>query len=138
MTVRAVVEALLAAIESKDIEAIAACLTEDATWANVPHPPAEGRAAVCDMLGSVLARSGPVRWDIVTAAYDDDRAHLERLDRFWIGGQELVAPCHGVFVVDLDQQRVRAVRDYVDLAPWRAALAAAGASSTTEGRGTAP
>jgi limonene-1,2-epoxide hydrolase len=123
--VERVIAALLAALAARDLEAVGATLADDVTWANVPHPPAVGRTAVVDMLAAVVAQAEAVRWDVVSAAYAGDRAHLERLDRFWIGGQECVAPCHGVFHVDRRQARIVEVRDYVDLAPWRAVLAGA-------------
>jgi limonene-1,2-epoxide hydrolase len=58
----------------------------------------------------------------VSIAAADGRVHLERLDRFWIDGTEYVAPCHGVFEVDMERGVITAVRDYVDLASWRARL----------------
>ncbi|MST33344.1 nuclear transport factor 2 family protein [Acidimicrobiaceae bacterium USS-CC1] len=129
-----VVEGLLASVEARDLDAVAAHLTVGATWANVPHAPTRGREAVCAMLAAVLGPAERVRWEVVNAAYAADRAHLERLDRFWIGGAELVAPCHGVFRVDPERGQVDEVRDYVDLGPWRAALAAAGVAGGTRHR----
>lgn len=133
--VRSTVHRLLAAVESRDLETVGCCLTTDASWSNVPHPAAVGRAAVCAMLAVVVGRAEQVRWDVVSAAYDADRAHLERLDRFWIGGRELVSPCHGVFRVDLERGQVCEVRDYVDLGPWRAALSEAQGSDLERGGG---
>jgi limonene-1,2-epoxide hydrolase len=126
--VEEVVGRFLAAVAGRDLDAVAATLAPTVQWSNVPHPPAVGRRAVTEMLGAVIDRSEAVRWDVVSAAYDGDRAHLERLDRFWIGGREFVAPCHGVFRVDLDLRQIVEVRDYVDLALWRADLARAGRS----------
>ena len=64
----AAVDALLAAIESRDLRRIADQLTDDATWQNVPHPAAVGRDAVLALLGPILTRSDRVVWDVVTAA----------------------------------------------------------------------
>jgi limonene-1,2-epoxide hydrolase len=91
-----------------------------------------GRAAVLAMLDSVIARSDRVRWDVVTAAYAGRRAHLERVDRFWIGGVEHAVACHGVVVVDTPTGLVTEVRDYVDLGEWRRRLAAADRSNVTD------
>ncbi len=76
------------------------------------------------MLARILDRSSHVQWDIVSAAYTDDRAWLERVDRFWIDGTEYAAPCNGVVEVDPDTGLITAFRDYVDLGVWRDRLGA--------------
>jgi hypothetical protein len=44
---------------------------------------------------------------------------VERLDRFWLQGEEYAVACHGVFSVDMASRTVISVRDYVDLGEWR-------------------
>lgn len=122
----AAVGTLLTAIGVPDRQMVAAALHPDVRWTNVPHRPAVGREAVLDMLWAVIGRCQAVRWDVVTAAYGEDRAHLERVDRFWIGGAEYSVACHGVFTIDRPTGTIVEVRDYVDLGEWRARLATAG------------
>lgn len=117
------VEALLAAIESRDLRRVRAALSPDVTWQNVPHPVTEGRDAVVELLGGSLNWSTKVRWDVLTASYGEDFGILERVDRFWLDGEEYGAPCNGVFTVDVEASTVRSVRDYVDLGEWRARTA---------------
>jgi len=119
---RAAVDALLAAIESRDLRRIAAQLTDDATWQNVPHPPAVGREAVLALLGPILTWSDRVEWEVLTTAVVGDDVMVERVDRFWIDGSEHAVRCNGVFTVDPAAERVAAVRDYVDLGEWRARI----------------
>jgi limonene-1,2-epoxide hydrolase len=109
----------LAAVETMDAGAVAACFTEDATYQNVPHPPAEGRDAIAAMFRPILSRSTRVRWDIVTSSYAEDTAWLERVDRFWIDGTEYAIECNGVATVDPATGRLTAFRDYLDLGVWR-------------------
>ena len=121
----AAVHRLLAAIESRDLVAVADQLSVDATWANVPHPPAVGREAVIELLAPILTWSDEVRWDVVSAAVGGpggEVAIVERLDRFVIDGTEHAVACNGVFRVDPDSGTVIEVRDYADLAPWRARI----------------
>ena len=110
---------LLAAIESRDLVAVADRLHPEARWANVPHPAAAGREAVIAMLAPILTWSDEVRWEVVQAAAADDVAIVERVDRFAIGGNEHAVACNGVFRIDPGSGTVVEVRDYVDLAPWR-------------------
>jgi len=112
----------LEAVASRDLDRVTACFTADATWANVPHPIAVGSGAIRAMFAPILGRSERVEWEIVSAAYQDRLAWLERVDRFWIDGEEYWVECNGVFVVADDGERLREVRDYVDLTPWRARL----------------
>ena len=113
------IDRLLAAIESRDLRRIAAALHPDATWQNVPHPLALGRDAVVAMLGGIVCWSDEVRWDVVSAASMAGIGWCERVDRFWIDGEEHAVRCNGVFTIDTPTGLVREVRDYVDLADWR-------------------
>ena len=119
MSTRGVVRGFLDAVESRDCDAVAACFTEAARYANVPHPPVVGPAGVRALFARILPRCESVRWDVVTSAYDGPRAWLERVDRFWIQGREYAIECNGVFTVDATGTRLAEVRDYVDLATWR-------------------
>lgn len=116
----------LAAVEARDAEAVGACFSPGARYANVPHPPAVGPEAITAMLAPILARSSSVRWEIVASSYQEGRAFLERVDRFVIDGTEYAVECNGVYEVDGVAGVITEVRDYVDLGPWRARLAAAG------------
>jgi limonene-1,2-epoxide hydrolase len=110
---------LLDAIESRDLRRIAAALSPDSTWQNVPHEVHAGRDAVVALVGGIVCWSDRVAWDVTTAAYAPGLAALERVDRFWIDGAEHAVSCHGVFTVDSEVGVVTAVRDYVDLGEWR-------------------
>ena len=94
----------------------------DASWQNVPHPKAVGHDAIRAMLGGILDRSSKVAWDVVSEAYTADRAWLERVDRFWIGGTEYAVRCNGVLEIDAEAGVITELRDYVDLGEWRARL----------------
>jgi len=61
----------------------------------------------------------------VTEAYDEKRAWLERIDRFWVDGNEYAVRCNGVFEFDLETGTIISVRDYVDLNEWRGRLSVA-------------
>ena len=122
MSTRDVVHAFFAAVERRDVEAAAAWFADDAPYSNVPHPPTFGPAGVKAMLNNILAASTEVRWDVVSEAYDGGRGHVERIDRFVIGGTEYSVSCHGVFDVDQERRLITSFRDYADLTPWRATV----------------
>ncbi len=116
---RGAIEALLTAIESRDLRAVRRALHPAVSWQNVPHPAAEGRDAVIALLASILCFSERVQWDVLQIAVEGTSASVERLDRFWLQGDEYAVACHGVFSVDTVTRTVMAVRDYVDLGEWR-------------------
>lgn len=118
-TTERVVRALFDAIESRDLRRIAATLSVDCTWQNVPHKPTIGRDAVVAMLAIIVCRSDRVRWSITSAAFDDGLAWIERTDSFFIDDGKHSVFCNGVFLVDSDTELVTGVRDYVDLDEWR-------------------
>jgi len=119
---RQTIEQLLSAIESRDLRAVERYLHPDAVWQNVPHPPALGRHAVTELLANVLCWSDQVRWDILSSAVIGETGWYERVDRFWMAGEEHAVHCNGVFEVDTGAQTVRSVRDYVDLGEWRSRI----------------
>ncbi|MQA13865.1 MAG: nuclear transport factor 2 family protein [Pseudonocardiaceae bacterium] len=122
MTSEEIVRRFLDAVHSRDPARVAACFTSDASYANVPHPPASGPEGVRAMFAPILDRSERVRWDIVSECYGTHRAWLERVDRFWIDGQEYAIECNGVYELDRDRGLITEVRDYVDVGVWRARL----------------
>ncbi len=116
------VRAFWSAVESRDLDTISACFTEDATYANVPHPPARGRAQIRAMFAPIVSRATRIAWQIRSFAVSGDIALAERVDRFWIDGRIYQIECTGVYRVDQATGLVAEVRDYVDLAVWRARL----------------
>ena len=116
---RQTIDRLLVAIESRDLRAVHAALHPDAIWQNVPHSAAEGRPAVMALLTNILCWSDQVRWDVISSSVDGQVGWYERVDRFWLLGEEHAAHCNGIFTVDPATDTVREVRDYVDLGEWR-------------------
>ena len=117
-----IVRRWLDAIEARDIDAVLDSFSTEGRWQNVPGPPAVGHDAIRSMLGPILQRSERVMWDLVTESYSDDRAWLERVDRFIINGTEYAVRCNGVLEFDTETGLITELRDYVDLAEWRARL----------------
>lgn len=118
----AALDRFLDAVHARDAAAAGSCFAPAGTYANMPHPPVLGPAGVERLLAPILTRASRVRWDLVSAAYTRERAWLERVDRFWIDGQEYAIECNGVAEVDAASGLITAFRDYVDLGVWRARL----------------
>ena len=117
-----ILRTFFSAVESRDLDAIKRCFSEDARYSNVPHDPAVGRAAIGELFRPIVTRSERIEWQIVSSAYTEQRAHVERLDCFWIDGRRYAVACHGVALVDTAHGVITEFRDYVDLGPWREAL----------------
>jgi len=98
---------------------------ERSSWQNVPHPPSYGIEEIFLMFSQIIHKSSKVQWDILSAAYEENRAWLERIDRFWIDEVEYSVQRNGVFEFDLSKGKIITVRDYVDLGEWRERLALA-------------
>jgi limonene-1,2-epoxide hydrolase len=120
MSTRDIIHSFFDAIENRDIGAAAACFADDAPYQNVPHPAVFGPSGVRAMLTNIVVASSEVRWEVINEAYAENRGHLERIDRFVIGGIECAVSCHAVVEVDEATGLITAFRDYVDLTPWRA------------------
>ena len=118
-----IVHGFLAAVEAGDVDAVLTFFSEDGSWQNVPHPVAKGHDAIRAQLATIFERSSKIRWDIVSEAYSDRRAWIERVDRFWIDGEEYAVCCNGVLEIDPEASVITELRDYVDLGEWRARIA---------------
>jgi len=120
-----IIEVFFEALSSRDLERILSFFDDRSSWQNVPHPPANGIAEISEMFRTIVERSSKIQWDIVAAAFEDDRAWLERVDRFWIDEVEYAVRCNGVFDFDTKSSTIISVRDYVDLGEWRERLGTA-------------
>ncbi len=123
MDSRQIVRQFLTAVQTCDLDGVEGCFAVTARYANVPHEPAVGRAAIRALLEPILKRSSAVRWEIVSECYLERRAFLERVDHFVIDGVDYAVACNGVFELDPEEGVITEVRDYVDLGPWRATIA---------------
>lgn len=115
-----VVIAFLAAVESRDLDKVLACFTDDLSYENVPHGAVYGHAGLRAMLSPFLARCDRTRWDVVSSAEQGDLTFAERVDRFWIDGTEYSIECTGLYRVR--GGLIAQVRDYVDLGVWHQRL----------------
>ena len=84
--------------------------------------PQKGIEEITLMFSPIINKSSKVQWDILNASYEENRAWLERVDRFWIDNIEYSVQCNGVFEFDLLNGKIITVRDYVDLGEWRERL----------------
>ncbi len=117
----AVVEALVAAFNSRDRASIADLLAEDVVCAGIPLEPAHGRDATMAMLEPFLAAEA-IDWRILAIAANGLVVFTERDDRFRFAGQDWTSVrAAGVFEID-GAGRIAAWRDYFDLAELERAM----------------
>ena len=118
MTLPAVLGDFLAAIEKRDVSALEACFTEDATYATaVPLPALVGRDAIVKLFGQLLGGVSSASFEILGHSVDGDRVWTERIDHFVFDDKPVSIECMGIF--ELEGDRIKAVRDYVDMNTWR-------------------
>ena len=119
-----IVESFLNTLPSMEMDKIMSFFDDRSSWQNVPHP----QRLVVKKLLKCLGQLSPkvrVRWDLINAVYEKEKAWLERIDRFWIDDVEYSVQCNGVFELDTVNGIILSVRDYVDLGEWRDRLAQA-------------
>lgn len=112
-----VVRDFCAAWTRKDAEELLGYFTEDAVYHNIPMPPVHGKAAIREAFGFFLPLSDKVDWEMVNLAVAGDVVFTERIDRFVLAGRDVALPVAGVF--ELEGGRIRAWRDYFDMADWQ-------------------
>ncbi|MBC8194504.1 MAG: nuclear transport factor 2 family protein [Acidimicrobiia bacterium] len=121
MTPTETVNAFIAAIERKDVEAAVALVSDDVSYENMPMQPIVGPAAMAATLEIFLAPASEVEWPVLRQFEVGNVVVNERLDRFKIGDGWLELPIAGVFeVVD---GKISLWRDYFDMATYSSQMA---------------
>lgn len=111
------VEDFVAAINAKDVDKAMSYWGPGPVYHNMPGSPVKGTEAVRGVIESFLTSAEMVDWEILHIAESGDTVLAERMDRFVIGGKDVVLPCNGVFkIVD---GRISVWRDYFDMATWQ-------------------
>ncbi|MDA8341489.1 MAG: nuclear transport factor 2 family protein [Actinomycetota bacterium] len=110
-----VVRRFCEAASSRDVERMAALLAEDVVYHNMPMDPVVGLAATVELLHTFMDGCDEVSFGIRGLAAAGHLVLTERVDSFAIGDRRLDLPVMGAF--EEDGGRIRAWRDYFDLAP---------------------
>ncbi len=116
-----VVDAFIAAIERKDVDAAMALVTDDISYENMPTRPIVGPEAVAATLNMFLAPASEVQWPILRQFEVGNVVVNERLDRFRIGDGWLELPIAGVF--EVTDGKISLWRDYFDMATYTGQMA---------------
>ena len=107
------VNAFIAAIGRRDLDAAVALLAEDVEYDNVPMPTGHGRAASREFLAPFVEQASEVEWVVHRQAANGSFVLNERTDRFLLGGNWMEIPVAGVFEVADGQ--ITLWRDYFDV-----------------------
>ena len=122
MTAAEVVEALIRANESRDIEAVVALMTDDIEYENVGMGVCRGHDEVRGLLGPFYAGAERVAWEVLAQVTAGTTVMNERVDRFYLpDGKVAEVRVAGIFEVEGD--KVRAWRDYFDTGALMSQLA---------------
>jgi limonene-1,2-epoxide hydrolase len=104
--------------ERRDADFIVDCFTEDAVYHSVPLSPIVGRPAIAEWVRG-FAAVPPGRLEVHHQVASETVVMNERTDSITLNGQPVVLPICGVF--EIEHGRIRAWREYFDLAPAKAA-----------------
>lgn len=118
-----VVDAFVAAIEAKDVDAALELVTDDVSYENMPIDPIIGKDAVRAVLSAFLEPAAEVDWQVLRQHEVDGLVVNERLDRFRLGDGWLELAVAGFFEVTADGLISR-WRDYFDMASYTGQLQA--------------
>lgn len=103
-----------------DTDRMMSYFTDEPTYHNMPGPPAVGREAVRGTIERFLKSWQKTDWDLLNIASAGNVVFAERLDRTDSGGKHIDLPCVGVF--EMDGRKIRAWRDYFDMATYTRAM----------------
>ena len=110
------VTAFCKAWSRRDVEELIDYFTEDAIYHNMPGPPIEGKSAIKTILQQILVPTTWAEWEMLNIAEVGDVVLTERVDRFDVAGKRVELPVAGVF--EIEGGKIKAWRDYFDMATW--------------------
>ena len=120
MTPAETVDAFIAALERKDLEAALELLAEDVEYDNVPMGKVHGREQVRATLGPMITACSTIEWVVHRQAAQDHLVLNERLDRFEMPFGWLEVPVAGVW--EVHDGLITLWRDYFDEPTYRRQL----------------
>ena len=119
MSPEEVVNALIRACEARDLDAVAALVTDDIEYDNVPIGKVFGPEGVRRVLSAgVSEAASQVEWVVHRQVASGNTVMNERTDRFLVDNRWIEIAIAAVFEVRGD--RVSLWRDYFDLESYRA------------------
>jgi steroid delta-isomerase-like uncharacterized protein len=115
-----VVERFAEAFNRRDVDALLACFTGDATYRDLFYGPHAGQAALRGMFERMFREGSDYRWQMDAIVMDASRAAAE-----WTFGYTTTAAVprsegrrvrmSGMSIFDLEDGRIRAYREYSDV-----------------------
>ena len=119
ITPDALVTQFCAAWVRMDADELAEYFTEDGVYHNIPMAPAEGKAAVRELLVGMKSMISSIRFEVHRQVAQGDVVMNERTDHLERGGKTIALPVVGVF--EIADGKIRAWRDYFDMAQFTGA-----------------
>jgi limonene-1,2-epoxide hydrolase len=119
-TIDAFVAAFVAAWPTGEAGALADFFTEEVVYRNGPLEPVAGRTAVLAALEAFMEVGGRVSVDMLHVVTEGELVMTERVDYLEVDGRSVALPVAGVF--ELAGPRIKAWRDYFDLAQFASHL----------------
>ncbi len=116
-----VVRNFIAAWSRLDADELVTYFTSDGTYHNMMAKPVSGHDNLRRFIGGFLKGWTATQWDILNLAARGDVVFAERVDRTRVGDKKVDLPCVGVF--EMQDGKIRAWRDYFDLATYTGAIA---------------
>lgn len=116
-----IIRDFIAAWSKLDADELAAYFTEDGVYHNMPIAPISGQAQLRAFIAAFLANWTATNWEILNLQSAGDIVIAERIDRTMIGDKAVNLPCCGVF--EMQGGKIRAWRDYFDMATYTRAVA---------------
>jgi limonene-1,2-epoxide hydrolase len=114
----ALVREFIAAWERRDTDHIVSAFTDDGIYHSTPLTPIVGKAAIREFV-SGFEKVPPGRLEIRHQVASDSVVMNERTDHLTMNGQPVTLPIMGVF--EIEGGRIKAWREYFDMAPVREA-----------------
>ena len=112
----ALVTQFCAAWPRMDADELASYFSEDGVYHNIPMTPAVGRAAVLDLLRGLGTMISAIRFEVHRQVTSGSVVMNERTDHITMGDRVIALPVVGVF--EIEDGRIRAWRDYFDMAQF--------------------
>lgn len=115
-----IIREFVAAWSRLDASELASYFAEDGSYHNIPSTEVQGRDNIQQFIAGFIRPWESTDWEIVSLLAQGDIVMVERLDKTVVAGSPVNLPCFGIF--KLEGGKIKAWRDYFDLATYTSAL----------------
>ena len=108
-----IIDQLIGAFESRDIESLQSILADDVSFENVAENKViNGRLSVCEVLSNFFDKTTSIQWDVHRKIFNEHYIAIERTSKICYQGNNI--EIRAVAMIEIKKNKIISFSDYFD------------------------